>query len=51
MTKGLSRDRSFSEKEKKKIARELKEGYKKMASLNRELAQDFFVRFKGETDK
>lgn len=36
------RDRDISQEEKEEIARELIEGYKKMADLNRELAEDGF---------
>ena len=32
--------REFSEKEKKKIAKDMIEGYKKMADLNLELAEE-----------
>lgn len=32
--------KNFSEKEKRKIAREMIEGYKKMADLNLELAEE-----------
>ena len=51
MTRGLSREREISKKEKEKIAREMKEGYKKMASLNRKLAEAYFIKNKGGTEK
>ena len=34
------REKVLTEEEKSKIARDLKEGYKKMADLNLELAED-----------
>ena len=43
MTHYLDRNREISQKEKEKIARALIEGYKKMADLNRELAEDGFL--------
>ena len=49
MTRGLGREREISDEEKKKIAEEMKEGYKKMASLNRKLAEKYFAKQKGET--
>lgn len=51
MTDGLSRENNFSEQEKKKIARQMKEGYKKMAPLNRKLAEDYFTSDKGEAER
>ena len=49
MADGLTRERRFSKEEKKRIARKMKEGYKKMAPLNRKLAEEYFVRVEGET--
>ena len=49
MTSGVSRGRNLSEEERKKIARELIEGYKKMAPLNRKLAEEYFIKVEGET--
>ncbi len=43
MVEDLSRDRDLSEEEKKRIARELIQGYKKMAALNQKLAENGFV--------
>ena len=43
MNEGLGRERKISKKEKEKIAKELIEGYKKMAPLNRKLAKKFFL--------
>ena len=51
MTDGLSRERNFSQKEKKRIVRQMKKGYKQMAPLNRKLAEDYFVNIEGEADK
>ena len=50
MTKGLGRENEFSEEEKKKIAKEMREGYKKMASLNRKLAEEYFIENNGEAE-
>lgn len=51
MADGLGRAEKISEKEKKKIARQMKEGYKKMAPLNRKLAEEYFTHIKGETNE
>ncbi|MFW6006593.1 MAG: hypothetical protein ACOC4G_05130 [Bacillota bacterium] len=48
MTKGLGRERNISEEEKKEIARQMKEGYQKMAALNKKLAKEFFFDSEGE---
>ncbi len=34
----------LTEEEKKKIARDMIEGYKKMASINKKLAEDGFIK-------
>ena len=39
-TTNSRRDKVLTEEEKNRIARELREGYKKMADLNLELAED-----------
>lgn len=43
MSEDLSRGRKLSERERKRIARELIQGYKKMASLNQKLAENGFI--------
>lgn len=41
----------LTEEEKKRIAREMIEGYKKMARINQKLAEDGFIQKDGETEK
>ena len=48
MTEGLGGDRKISKREREKIARELIEGYKKMAPLNRKLAKKFYLNEESE---
>ena len=43
MSESLGGDREISKKEREKIARELIEGYKKMAPLNKKLAKKFYI--------
>lgn len=43
MNRHLKQERKLSEKEKKKIARDMVKGYKKMANLNQKLAEDGLV--------
>ncbi|MFW6381803.1 MAG: hypothetical protein ACOCZ3_04580 [Bacillota bacterium] len=43
MGEDLRKSRELSEEEKKRIARDMIEGYKKMASLNQKLAENDFV--------
>lgn len=40
MAENSRRTRVLTEEEKKKIAQDMIEGYKKMAAINRELAED-----------
>lgn len=49
MTEGPGRGRELTEEEKEKITRDMIEGYKKMADLNRELAEENFMGNQGET--
>ncbi|MFW6006748.1 MAG: hypothetical protein ACOCZT_02150 [Halanaerobiales bacterium] len=52
MTEGLGRERKrISEEEKKRIVEQMREGYQKMASLNRKLAEEYFIEQKGEANK
>ena len=51
MTDGLGREREFSDEEKKRIAKKLIKKNKKMAPLNRKLAEEYFVEDQGEADK
>ncbi len=50
MSSGLSRDKNISEEKKKRIARKMREGYKKMAPLNQKLAEEYLTRIKDETE-
>lgn len=50
MTEGLGRERELTEEEKEKITRDMIEGYKKMAALNRKLAEEDFMGNQGETE-
>ena len=43
MGKDFREERDLSEKEKRRIARELIKGYKKMAALNQKLAENGFI--------
>ena len=43
MAEDFREERDLSEEEKKRIARELIQGYKKMAALNQKLAENGFI--------
>jgi len=49
MADDLRKKPELSKEEKEKIARDMIEGYKKMASINKKLAEDGFIKNDGET--
>lgn len=51
MSDNLRERSSLSEEEKERIAREMIQGYRKMAKLNKELAEEGLGNRDGETEK
>ncbi len=49
MADELRKKTELTKEEKKKIAKEMIEGYKKMASINKKLAENGFIKNDGET--